>query len=628
MLSLINQATNIVPSTVLGSGGDFHVTISGLPLLDEDGGEVSSITGKLSISDRDHTPLLADPGTKTLTEAATVAGITLASAAVVGTLSAQDAEGDTISYSVLGGTLNGAGTGYSLVGTYGTLTVDKADGDYTYTLDNTKTAVDALSASDTVTEEFTVQAGDGKTTGSDTLTISITGANDAPQSVASSGTTIIENASGAVVGVLSAQDPEGDGVVFTLEAVDNHNLFTIANVGGKNTLKLKDGQSANFESTPTLLVTVKASDGTNYTNKPFTISVTNVNETPTYLNLFKGRSLKILVQRHIGTLIASDPDKGTTLEYKIDSSSAALTGTDYVLAGLYGTLTLNKNSGNYSYDVNNSNGTVNALSTSENLTETFGLVVSDGVNTSAQRSLTFKINGNNDAPGTVALSGSSVAENAAGATIGTLSATDPEGNSITYSVDSSNDGDKFEIINGTTLKLKDSVSADYEAATSYSVTVNASDSNSQSQTTLTINVVDTPIEPGEFQISTDASNNADAIFTDYIGGITTAASNIDLSKSSNVLSFGTVTIDKNNIDLAVADSSSFKAPALSLTLDQVPTISGTETRNVTMTVTEGSDGTRDSGEREAVITFDLILSGNGTAASLKGRCGANRCCFL
>ena len=39
------------------------------------------------------------------------------------------------------------------------------------------------------------------------------------------------------------------------------------------------------------------------------------------------------------------------------------------------------------------------------------------------------------------------------------------------------------------------------------------------------------------------------IFIDYICGITTAASNIDLSKSSNVLSFGTVTIDKNNIDL-------------------------------------------------------------------------------
>ena len=490
MLSLINQATSIVPSTVLGSGGDFHVTISGLPLLDEDGGDISSITGKLSISDRDHTPLLTDPGTKTLTEAATVAGSTSGTAAVSGTLVAQDAEGDAISYSVSGGTLNGAGTDYSLAGTYGTLTVNKATGDYTYTLDNTKSAVDGLSASDTVKEEFTVQAGDGKTTGSDTLTIAITGANDAPQSIASSGTTITENASGAVVGVLSAQDPEGDGVVFTLESVDNYNLFTIANVGGKNTLKLKDGQSANFESTPTLLVTVKASDGTNYTNKSFTISVTNVNETPTLSQPIQGQVTEDSGAAAIGTLIASDPDKGTTLEYKIDSASAALSGTDYVLAGLYGTLTLNKNTGNYSYDVNNSNGTVNALSTGENLTETFGLVVSDGVNTSAQRSLTFKINGNNDAPGTVALSSSTVAENAAGATIGTLNATDPEGNSITYSVDSSNDGDKFEIINGTTLKLKDTVSADYEAATSYSVTVNASDSNSQSQTTLTVNVVD------------------------------------------------------------------------------------------------------------------------------------------
>ncbi|WP_417457610.1 hypothetical protein [Kordiimonas sp.] len=76
----------------------------------------------------------------------------------------------------------------------------------------------------------------------------------------------------------------------------------------------------------------------------------------------------------------------------------------------------------------------------------------------------------NSAPHSISLNGSSVMENAPGAAIGTVSATDPDGDAISYSVTDS----RFEIV-GTTLKLKDGVSLDYEDDKSVRVGVNATD---------------------------------------------------------------------------------------------------------------------------------------------------------
>ena len=66
----------------------------------------------------------------------------------------------------------------------------------------------------------------------------------------------------------------------------------------------------------------------------------------------------------------------------------------------------------------------------------------------------------------MALSASKVAENAAGAVIGTLSVTDPDaGDKQSFSVSDS----RFEVVNNQ-LKLKSGVSLDYEQGSSVSVT--------------------------------------------------------------------------------------------------------------------------------------------------------------
>jgi VCBS repeat-containing protein len=66
----------------------------------------------------------------------------------------------------------------SLAGTYGALTLNQA-GEWTYELNNDSPAVQALNASDTVTDTFSVRVLD--TDGAfdiQTLTINVTGAND------------------------------------------------------------------------------------------------------------------------------------------------------------------------------------------------------------------------------------------------------------------------------------------------------------------------------------------------------------------------------------------------------------------------------------------------------------------
>ena len=84
------------------------------------------------------------------------------------TLSATDPEGDTLTYGLQGGTLNG--TTVTRSGTYGTLSLNTASGAYTYTPNDA--AIEASSAN--VSEDFTVSASDGTNSVTQTLTVNLT----------------------------------------------------------------------------------------------------------------------------------------------------------------------------------------------------------------------------------------------------------------------------------------------------------------------------------------------------------------------------------------------------------------------------------------------------------------------
>jgi hypothetical protein len=145
----------------------------------------------------------------------------------------------------------------------------------------------------------------------------------------------------------------------------------------------------------------------------------------------------------------------------------------------------------------------------------------------------------NNAPVISALSSNAVAENSAGGTVGTVSATDADGDTLTYSLASGGDNDYFEF-SGTTLKFKDNITGNYEANNSYSITVNASDGTATTSLDTMINVTNvneantsTHNSKADAGLSATLNSGNDAAIENLMGGAFwgTAGQGIDLNYS-------------------------------------------------------------------------------------------------
>ena len=85
-----------------------------------------------------------------------------------------------------------------LSGTYGTLSIDN-NGLWTYTLNNSLQAVQALGQNDTAQDIFTVNADDGHGgIGQKTITINVQGKNDPPTITGDMGLTVVKGGSAAL----------------------------------------------------------------------------------------------------------------------------------------------------------------------------------------------------------------------------------------------------------------------------------------------------------------------------------------------------------------------------------------------------------------------------------------------
>lgn len=123
----------------------------------------------------------------------------------------------------------------------------------------------------------------------------------------------------------------------------------------------------------------------------------------------------------------------------------------------------------------------------------------------------------NQAPTAIALSASSLYENAAGGTlVGTLSGTDPENDALTFAITGGTGAALFEIVNGTELRSQAGATFDYETTQSYTLDIQASDGQLTYSETFTIDVLDVdevpPAQPvvtvnGDFTLTVD---NAEA----------------------------------------------------------------------------------------------------------------------
>ena len=328
-----------------------------------------------------------------------------------------------------------------------------------------------------------------------------------------------ENSDGAIVGTLSITDPDfTSNVTYTLTG-DDSDFFELVN----NQLKLKDGNSADFETKATYNLTITADDDeANSASLDYTINVTNVNEQPTSITLGSTSFNENSLSETIGVISTADDDSSDSYTYELsgaDAESFEIVSSSLKL----------KDSISANYEVKNSYA-ITITSTD-----------SGGLTTSEDFSLT--VNDINDAPSAIEVSNLQTDENSIGALLDSIVITDEDAASETYSYEiSGDDADSFEVVEGQ-LKVKSGVSLDYETKASYSITLTATDSTNLSiSKDLTIT-------------ATNLNDNA-PIFT--------SASSFDLVESQNFVGTVTATDADGNSNLTYSISGGDDASLFSI----------------------------------------------------------------
>ena len=268
-------------------------------------------------------------------------------------------------------------------GTYGSLTID-VTGTYTYALNNSNPAVTALNNGDSLTETYTYQA-NGQST---TLTITINGADDGTVIVADTNSINEDAVPNTVTGNVLSNDIDPDTVLTV------SNVAAISGTGSYGTLTIDATgfytYALNNSNTTVNALVPGGSLNEVYTyqinggpTSTLTITIHGVDDA-TILTADTASITEDAVPNTVsGNILSNDTDPDTALTV---SNSAALNGT-----GIYGTLTIDA-SGAYTYTLDNSNATVNALTTGS-LTETYTYLVNGGPTST----LTITINGTDDA---------------------------------------------------------------------------------------------------------------------------------------------------------------------------------------------------------------------------------------
>ncbi|WP_304505157.1 VCBS domain-containing protein [Achromobacter sp. ES-001] len=307
-------------------------------------------------------------------------------------------------------------------GTYGTLTVDNT-GKWTYTLDNANAKVQALAEGQQVTDTVTVTIDDGHGgTAQQTITITVTGTNDAPTmgGVITGGVT--EDGTQVVSGQLTKAD---------IDTTDTH-TWTLNNAGkgtygafvvdanGKWTYTL-DNASAKVQAladeqkvTDTITVTVNDGHGGTATQL-ITVTVTGTNDAPTIAGNATGAVKEDGTLTANGQLTKSDIDLTDTHTWSVSNNGA----------GTYGTFVVDS-SGKWTYTLNNTSANVQGLKEGQQVTDTITVTVNDGHGGTAQLPVTVTITGTNDAPVITGQTSGTVTEDYSLSTTGKLTVVDAD----------------------------------------------------------------------------------------------------------------------------------------------------------------------------------------------------------
>lgn len=423
---------------------------------------------------------------------------------------------------------------------------------------------------------------DGGLTADHVVTLNVTDGNVAPVLTGPATLNVAENsAAGTSLGTYSATDANpGDTVSFSLvEAVP----FAINATTGELTVN----GPLNFEATPSYTFTVRADDGQGgIDTQSVTVTINDVNETP---SITGAATLNIAENTTVGTVLstysATDPDTADTLTYSI------------VEAGL-------------PFTINATNGQLSlAAALDYETTNSYSLTVrvSDGNGGVADQSLNVTVTNANEPPVLTGPATHTVAEGTAlGTSLGTYSATDVDGNPITFSIVEA--GQPFAI-NATTGELTVDGPLNFEATPSHTFTVRADDGQGGLDTqSVTVNLTNVN-EPPSIVGSATASVAEDAAV-----GTTFASYSVNDPDAGDTVTWSIIGVAPFTIsptgDLSVDGSLDRETtPSYTFTIRATDASNATDDLTIVVTVTDTNE-TPVAADDAAVLAEDGSLTLN------------------
>ena len=290
---------------------------------------------------------------------------------------------------------------------------------------------------------------------------------------------LAENVDGSVnrlsLGAVTATDPDGDTVRYSLAGGNESELFAIGETSGE---LYYVGAGEDFESGVTSHeLTVRASDAAHTVDTTVTVTVTDAAEAPAFAEESYAFELAENVdgsanRLSLGTVTATDPDSDEVRYSLVGGNESMLFNIDAASGELYYVGAGEDFEGGVtSYEL-----TVRASDAAHTVDTTVTVTVTDEADAPAfaEESYAFEL-----------------AENVDGRvnrlSLGTVTATDPDSDSVRYSLLGGNDSSLFAIGETSGELYYVGAGEDYESGvTSYELTVRASDGTHASDAAVTV----------------------------------------------------------------------------------------------------------------------------------------------
>lgn len=265
-----------------------------------------------------------------------------------------------------------------IAGKYGSLTIT-SNGEWTYTIDNSKTEVQALAKGVTAEDVIDVKALDGTV---QKITVTVTGTNDTAtfsgadagsvtedaKDLTTKGTLTVNDADNGEVGFQAAENVAGKYGSLSIDATGNW-TYTLDNT---NTTVQALGKNVKIEDT----IAVKSFDGT---TKDIKVAIVGTNDESSITGTTAGDVAEDGTAKASGKLDVADIDSGENSTISIMQKK------------VYGTFNIDTN-GNWTYDINND--AAQSLKQDEKVIETFTVFSADS---GASKDVNVTITGKNDA---------------------------------------------------------------------------------------------------------------------------------------------------------------------------------------------------------------------------------------